>query len=273
LADRPFELKAMAGQMGSAMQSSAAIGCMKTLLMVFNFVFWLSGIAILALGIWMKVQLYIYVELTTMYYAEGPYVLIGIGAAIVLVGSLGCLCTVKGKSFLLYLYAAFLVIVFVVELSVGIAGFVYRSKLEEGFKKGLDEAMDNYHDDEQKRDAMDGLQEGLECCGRQSYSDWFSRPTWNGEHTAPQSVPKSCCIHVSPECDNTNLPTPGTEETNSTLPVWTEGCHSKVASFMEKNFGIIGGVAIGFAFLQLFGALLACGLAKNINKASYEQVA
>jgi len=74
----------------------------KYLIDLFN-VFQLSGIAILALGIWMKVQLYIYVELTTMYYAEGPYVLIGIGAAIVLVGSLGCLCTVKGKSFLLYL--------------------------------------------------------------------------------------------------------------------------------------------------------------------------
>jgi hypothetical protein len=62
-----------------------------------------TGIALLALGIWMKVQLYIYMELTTTYYAEAPYILIGIGAAIVVVGSLGCCCTVKGHTVLLYM--------------------------------------------------------------------------------------------------------------------------------------------------------------------------
>ncbi len=62
-----------------------------------------TGIAILALGIWMKIELHIYVELTQNYYENTPYVLIGVGCGIVLVGSLGCFCTVKGKSTLLYL--------------------------------------------------------------------------------------------------------------------------------------------------------------------------
>lgn len=65
--------------------------------------FQLSGIAILALGIWTKVDLHVYVELSTVYYKEAPYILIGVGAVIVLVGSLGCCCTFKGKSVLLYL--------------------------------------------------------------------------------------------------------------------------------------------------------------------------
>ena len=65
--------------------------------------FQVSGIAILALGIWTKVELYMYMELTDHYYKEAPYVLIGVGAGIVLIGSLGCLCTVKGKSVLLYM--------------------------------------------------------------------------------------------------------------------------------------------------------------------------
>ena len=58
--------------------------------------------AVLALGIWMKVELYLYMELTDVYYSEAPYVLIGVGAGIIIIGSLGCCCTVKGTPFLLY---------------------------------------------------------------------------------------------------------------------------------------------------------------------------
>jgi len=67
------------------------------------FLFQISGIAVLTLGIWTKVELHVYVELSTEYYKEAPYILIGVGAGIVLVGSLGCCCTFKGKAILLYL--------------------------------------------------------------------------------------------------------------------------------------------------------------------------
>jgi len=62
-----------------------------------------SGLAVLALGVWMKVQLHIYMQLTTVYYDAAPYILIAVGCVIVLVGSLGCLCTVKGFPVLLYI--------------------------------------------------------------------------------------------------------------------------------------------------------------------------
>lgn len=254
----------MAGRVGSTFQSSAAVTCMKTMLMVFNFVFWISGIAVLALGIWMKVQLHIYVELTTMYYNETPYVLMGVGGGIILVGTLGCCCTVKGKSAFLYMYAAFLVLVFVVELSVAIAAFVYRGKLEEGFNEGLTNALKEYEEDDEKTKAINDIQEGLHCCGKDKYSDWFEVPYGKDDNR----VPESCCIDKN-DCKPTNLPPAGSNVTG----IYVEGCYTKVTTFMEKNFGIIGGVAVGFAFIQLLGALLSCGLAKNINKAKYEQVA
>ena len=71
--------------------------------LVFLSLFQITGIAILALGIWMKVQLYMYMELTTIYYSEAPFVLMGTGALIVLVGSLACCCTAKGNACFLYL--------------------------------------------------------------------------------------------------------------------------------------------------------------------------
>ena len=62
----------------------------------------LSGVAILGLGVWMKIELYMYMELTTVYYDAAPYVLIGVGCAIIVVGSFGCMCTIRGHSCLLY---------------------------------------------------------------------------------------------------------------------------------------------------------------------------
>ena len=51
----------------------------------------------------MKVQLYVYFQITTANYSPVvAHTLIGIGAAIVVVGMLGCCCTVKGNSVLLY---------------------------------------------------------------------------------------------------------------------------------------------------------------------------
>lgn len=63
----------------------------------------MTGIAILALGIWTKVDLYKYMELSSIYYKDSPWILIAVGALIVIVGSFGCCCTFKGNVVLLYL--------------------------------------------------------------------------------------------------------------------------------------------------------------------------
>jgi len=243
--------------------STPLITFMKTIMMVFNFIFWVTGVAVLALGIWMKVQLYMYIELTTEYYTEAPYVLIGTGCGIIIIGFLACMCTSKGKPVLIYMFAGFLFVVFIAELAVGIAGFVYRNKIQDGFSTGLTNALDNYGTDETAAEAFDGIQSALNCCGKDGYADWFA-VAWSGQLT--NGVPASCCIEEG--CANN--PANGTVSTDV---IHTEGCYTLVTSFMRSNFAIIGGVAVGFAFIQFFGSLLACCLAKNINKNKYEQVA
>lgn len=51
----------------------------------------------------MEVELYKYMEMSTEFSGTAPYVLIGIGALIILIGSLACCCTVKGQPVLLYI--------------------------------------------------------------------------------------------------------------------------------------------------------------------------
>jgi tetraspanin-7 len=248
----------MPGRIGSTLQSSPVATCVKFLLTLFNFIFWLSGVAILGLGVWMKIELYMYMELTTVYYDAAPYILIGVGCAIIVIGSFGCMCTIRGHSCLLYVFSIILMLVFIVELATAISAFIYEKQLSQGFKSGLTEAMNQYRDDEEKKDAVDGIQSGLKCCGNSNYKDWYNI-SWS-KKAEPNKVPHSCCIKKG--CDGSEVD-----------EIYQEGCFEKLSTFMQSNFLMIGGIAIGFAFLQLFGALLACCLAKNINKAKYEQMA
>merc|ERR1712168_701434 len=97
------------------------------------------------------------------------------------------------------------------------------------------------------------------CCGKNSYKDWFN-VTWQDGSTKSNSVPMSCCIKET--CNHTNIV--------DTSVIYNEGCFIKVTSFVKTYFGAIGGTVIGFAFLQLLGALLAYYLAKNIKTLNYQ---
>ncbi|ERL83974.1 tetraspanin-7-like [Dendroctonus ponderosae] len=242
--------------MGKHLQTVAALACMKTLLMVFNFIFWISGIAILAIGIWMEVELYKYMEMSTEFSGTAPYVLIGTGSLILVIGSLACCCTVKGQPVLLYVYGAFLAIVFVLELGAGISIFAYRSKLTEGFDKGLTRVMVNYHNDSnsQVSSDLDLVQETLKCCGNHNASDWLNLP-----HRMP--IPSSCCIQD------------GCRTEEKYHEIYTQGCYEKVIDFLNKNFKVVAGAAIGIAFFPLVGVILSCCLASVINKTKYEPMA
>ncbi|KAL8595955.1 hypothetical protein ACOMHN_018267 [Nucella lapillus] len=258
------------GRADSTLNTAPVVTCMKTLMMVFNFIFWVTGIVILAIGIWTKVDLYKYLKLSSIYQPEAPYVLIGVGAVIVLVGSLGCCCTVKGHAFLLYMYCGVLFLVFVMELSAGITLLVYKGKLEKGFQGGLAEGINMYGQkgEEEITQAFDELQQKLSCCGINDYSDWFKSP-WATEQKEKNTVPVSCCRGDTKTCQNSNLPS---SANGTVLPVFTHGCHKLVVDFINGNMGPIGGVALGISFFQVLGAILACCLAKSISKAKYEEM-
>ncbi|KAK4879723.1 hypothetical protein RN001_007869 [Aquatica leii] len=238
--------------MGLRCQTVAAMACMKSLLMVFNFVFWLSGIVILAIGIWMEVELYKYMEISTEFSGTAPYVLIGTGALIILLGSFACCCTVKGQPVLLYVYGAFLFVIFVLELGAGISMFAYRNKLAAGFDIGLNQSISNYRTESSTKSAdIDAIQTTLHCCGNHGFNDWI-------EMNPP--IPPSCC-KIS-NCD-----------VNEEDQVYHVGCYDKVVDFLNENVGIVAGSAIGIGFFPLLGMILSCCLAGTINRAKYEQMA
>ncbi|KAF5274959.1 hypothetical protein FQR65_LT04302 [Abscondita terminalis] len=214
--------------------------------------FQLSGIVILAIGIWMEVELYKYMEISTEFSGTAPYVLIGTGALIILLGSFACCCTVKGQPVLLYVYGGFLFVIFVLELGAGISMFAYRNKLAAGFDTGLNQSIVNYSTESSRKSAdMDAIQITLHCCGNHGYNDWV-------EIDIP--TPPSCC--AKPNCD------PSDHD-----QIFQVGCYNKVVDFLNQNVGIVAGIAVGIGLFPLLGVVLSCCLAGTINKAKYEQMA
>jgi len=241
--------------MSEKLATVAAISCMKLLLMLFNFCFWVSGIAILGIGIWMQISLHKYVELSPEFSGSVPYVFIASGGFVILLGTFACCCTVKSQPVLLYIYSFFLLLVFFVVLASGISAYSYRRQISHGFQGSLRDGLQEYGINHDKTNAIDAIQSKLKCCGINGTADWNSTP-YARQHGTP-AYPDSCCA----KWDDRKCTT-----------VHGNGCYLLVINFFETNIGIIAGAAIGLAFFQVIGIVLACLLAKNAKKMHYQQV-
>ncbi|KAL0115511.1 hypothetical protein PUN28_010792 [Cardiocondyla obscurior] len=242
--------------MSKRLETVATITCKKTLLMLFNFIFWVSGLLMLCIGIWMRIQLRDYVNISVQGSGAALLALASLGAVLAVAAVLACCCTARGHPALLYLYGAFLAVVALLELGAGASVYAYRTSLNEGFDQGLNESMMAYGQDQSKTSHIDTMQSTLQCCGNRGYADW-------SKLVPPKEVPLSCCKVPQNECDRRNI----------IDDIYNEGCYNRVLDFINSNIGLVAGTAIGVAFFPLVGIFLSCCLASNINKAEYEQVA
>lgn len=248
------------------MTTRPMIRCAKVFFILFNLIFWLTGLSLLVVGIWSKISLLKYMKLSTSIdYNLAPYILIGCGSFIILVGFLGCWASLKEHPWALMLYMGVLFILFIAELAAGVTGYILRKKLKDGLTTGMKNAIQKYPNDKQGsiKKAVDDIQsKGFHCCGASSYKDWLNMTVANWP---ADMVPQSCCKDKK-KCSYKSIV--GHEK-----DIYQQGCVPAMSTFFKKNFAIIGGVALGIAFFQILGILCAYCLARFIRVVnSYEQM-
>ncbi|XP_047433059.1 tetraspanin-7-like [Mugil cephalus] len=244
------------------METKPVIFCLKTLLLLYSFVFWVTGVVLVSVGLWWKFMLGPYTLLISRGPSNAPYVLTGTGVAIVLFGLFGCFATCRGRPWMLKLFAVFLSLVFMTELIAGISGFVFRHEIRDTFFTTFSEAVTSYDGRDDRSLAVDGVQRRLHCCGVYNYSSWLS------SHYFPVGgVPSSCCVSLS-DCSGADL----RNATMAARKVHRQGCYELVMSFIDSNMGVIAGVTFGVAFSQLIGTSLACCLSRFISANQYQMV-
>lgn len=261
---------------GPQRKAGGAVALLKLSLMAFSFVFWAAGLGLLSAGLWAHLSLSGYLLLSTNHYPNAPAILLAAGVALLLWGALGCYAAVTERRRLLRAFGLFQAAALAAGAGAGLSALFYRRDIAEGFRGGLREALRTYDEHEERAEALDALQRALRCCGVDSYGDWQGT-AWAREQqqalgasagAGNGSVPASCCRRRR-SCRHSPLPPP--DEEAALGGIHREGCFRKVHDFISDNMFYIATTALGLAFVQVVGIVLACLLASRIRAAGAPQ--
>ncbi|XP_022052133.2 tetraspanin 35 [Acanthochromis polyacanthus] len=224
-------------------------GFLKGMMFVFNGIIFLAGAAILGVGIWVKVDSgsilgflgkieNVPAELSQV--LNVGYLLIAIGALLVVIGFLGCCGAIKESRCMLMLFFIIILLVFIAEVAGAVVILVFRPLADELFMEVGKAAVENIKKDYGKNSDVTGLwnttMSTLKCCGFYNASDFTGSPYYleNGKKYPPQ-----CCPGTENPCNQTYS---GTTIT---------GCFPKIKQLVDENTVVIVGVALGIAALEI----------------------
>jgi len=235
--------------------ASGGMVLVKYLLFFFNFIFWISGICLIAIGAWVKAKYGDFTHVSAGDLTTGPVFLIIIGVIVSFIGFLGCCGAYKENYCMVTTFAISLGVIFILQIAAGAYAYSKRKELDHYAKKGLENAVNEYSKEEYQK-AMDHVQEEFDCCGASGYEDYLRSRVSNST-----KFPKSCCRNQT-VCPDDFL---AARRANKTVFV-TEGCVKAVESYFHDHFVVVGGVGVGIAFIQVIGIVFACCLMRSIKK-------
>ncbi|XP_030216243.1 tetraspanin-2 [Gadus morhua] len=139
--------------------------CVKYLLFVFNFIFWLMGSLVLSVGLWLRFD----PETVSLLNGHGApetffigvYILIVAGSLVMLVGFFGCCGAVRESQCLLGSFFACLLIIFGAEVAAGVFGFLNKDKIIEDVQNFYAKT----YDDNNNSTLISSYHKVLNCCG------------------------------------------------------------------------------------------------------------
>ncbi|XP_026757735.1 CD63 antigen [Galleria mellonella] len=239
------------------MALGGGMSCVKYLLFLFNLLFAITGLIILIVGIKAEVNSSPYIDLTDEnFYTSAPVVMIIVGIIVFVVAFFGCCGAVKENHCMIITFSVFLLIIFLAELGVGIAGYVKHKDLENSILRHLNDTIKDYPTNPDVQRTFDIIQTDLKCCGINGPNDWENNKL---------PIPNTCCdgqviTNGTPAECSINSPT-----------LHNKGCLAEVVSHLQEIAAVLGGVGIGIAIVQLLGVIFACCLARSI-RSQYETV-
>jgi len=242
---------------------SGGMSCIKYLLFAFNLVFVIFGILLLYSGFSTVTKIGHYQALIEDAPNNVAITLIIVGFVIFFIAFLGCCGAIRESSCMLITFSAIILGILLIEL-IG-AGLVltFKSKLKDVAKEGIEKAIQKYETnstiDSPLTKVLDDIQSHLHCCGALQPSDWNENKHFNGT----DNYPYSCCpqevVHNTTAC------------TTATKDLYKRGCVDALDEEIRYSFGLLGGIAIAIAVIQLLGIIFACSLSRTISK-EYEVV-
>ena len=169
------------------------------ILFIINFVTFVLGCLLLALGIWSMTTTKDYSGFVEYFkntklekqISLASMVLISVGIFLVLVSLLGCCAAMKKSQFMMYAFSWIMLALLVAEIFGVVTVFLYKDPSLDIVRNNLQESLISYKDTnetvwENKQHLMwDKVQRNMKCCGIDSSADW--------KNVTALNAPDSCC--------------------------------------------------------------------------------
>jgi CD63 antigen len=229
----------------------------KYLVFFFNFLFFISGIVIIAVGAVVRVQLSENIETHTGMETlkAGPIVLIVIGSFITLIAFFGCCGAIKSNYCMLMTFAGILFVIFISEFAIGITAYVNKDTIKTELHDWMNKEVDEFNKNVSRSNWND-YQILWECCGANNTVHDYCHDNKDDKNC---KLPQGCCDFTKEQISKNATCTLESKE------LFQRGCYDATVDFVNDNVTKIGGVGIGIAFIQLLGIVLACCLGSAVR--------
>ncbi|EEC00763.1 tetraspanin, putative [Ixodes scapularis] len=243
---------AMTYRRGAKDDGCCSVGFLKCILHIFNFIFLLSGCAVLGVGVWTLLAKRHHLSLlVTATYASTAYMLVLAGVLVILVTIMGCVAIWRLNRCLLLAYTFLLLLIFLLEAVAGVIAYVYEEQVWHELADSLNTTfIESYGIDSSRTDAINDLQSSFKCCGANSYQDWQRSEWLRLKPRSPNKVPDSCCKTTTSGCGGLVHPS----------NVYYDGCINALDEQIREHLIIVGAVGLGICLVQVFGMIFSCCL-------------
>lgn len=254
----------------------------KYLLCFFNFIFFVAGGLVLALSIWLAVDNTSFLLLTRVSENEslqefnqpsvmehGAYVLIVAGGLVFLIGFLGCCGAAMESRALLTMYGVMIIVIFLLEVTGGALGAVYKAETEEELQNFLKHTLKKYYSTPVQANSMtvawNALMAELECCGVNNYTDFQQATMWQANKSSEVVVPQACCVLRGDPMKFLPLDPLCTTNPNDENSYYLTGCYGRLMQWVENHVNVLMGIGIGVGLTELLSMAFAFCLCSSLG--------
>lgn len=252
----------------------------KYILCLFNFIIFLGGGTVLAVGVWLYVDKDSFLSVTKAVdyntlpqleqltqpevVAHISYALMAAGGIIFILSLLGYCGALRESRCLLGFYGFLLVVILVLEITAAGLAYAYMDKAETEVKTFLKDTIENYYTTEKGNEngptlVWNYLMTEMSCCGVDNYTDFYISDSFK---QTGKKVPEACCKMTS----NTTLldrDCPKSPKIENSF-MFT-GCYNTIMDRIQEHMNIVIYVVIGIIIVELLSTFLAFCLCKSLE--------
>jgi len=237
--------------------------CIRRTFCSLNVLVWICGSCFFGLGLWLRLSYEGYATLLPDNAGlSADYILMTFGVLSLVISFFGCCGSWLQSRCCLIIYFSLVIVLFLSEFLLGSVAFVFRGGIARMIANEMKYGIEKHYNASDRGSLIapsvaviyDQMQTELQCCGIQSYEDWYDISSWPGERW----VPRSCC---KPKLFDNSQDGSGDggfldcRKSKDPSLWWEHGCARALQMFFIERLHIVGSIGLGIAFFQLFGLI------------------